>query len=277
MNWQLDQYESLWIRKGDYNITKKHNLVVVMRIRNEELLLQNTLDHISTFADYICVYDDCSDDSTREILKNNHKVFLIVENNKWRQGVDNRLLSETRHRGLLLQLANKYLSFKWCMCCDADERYVGEIREFVSGDDYDSQPDGIRFQLYDAYMTQNDDKPYVKNQELMNFRQYFGPECRNILMLWKNKPSVQYLGLDAREPSCVDNVEVKFFCQHYGKSLSYEHWEETCNYYVNNFPWDPYGVKWSSRKGKALHTISDFGRPLYLWGNDLFSNSTTTF
>lgn len=277
MSWEIDQYERIWIRKGDINITKKQNLVVVMRIRNEELLLKDTLDHISTFADYICVYDDCSDDRTKEILKAHNKVFLIVENGKWREGTDNRLLSETRHRGLLLSLANKYLKFKWCMCCDADERYVGDIKSFVADDNMDDKSDGVRIQLYDAYMTDGDDGAYIENQQLMDFRKFFGPECRNILMLWKNKPSVQYQGLDAREPSCIDDVQIKFYCQHYGKSLSYSHWEETCDYYVNNFPWDPYGKKWSARKGKALHSVSDFGRPLYLWGESLFANSTTTF
>lgn len=277
MSWELDQHEIIWIRKGDINITKKHDLIVIMRIRNEELLIQDTLDHISSFADYIYIYDDCSTDRTLEILKKNQKVFLIVENKKWRQGTDNRLLSETRHRGLLLQLANKYMNFKWCMCCDADERYVGDIKSFVANNDMDTQPDGIRIQLFDAYMTENDDKPYRKGQQLMNFRTYFGPECRNILMLWKNLPTVQYVGLDAREPRCSTELKIDFYCQHYGKSLSYEHWEETCNYYVDNFPWEPYGVKWSARKGKALHKLSDFGRPLYKWGDQLFKNLTTEF
>lgn len=276
MNWQIDEHETLWFKKGDINITRRHDLIVLMRIRNEELVLKDTLDHISEFADYICVYDDCSDDKTREILKSHPKVFLIVENNFWRQGVDNRLLSETRHRGLLLALANRYLNFKWCMCCDADERYIGEIRHYVEQETYD-KPEGVRIQLFDAYMTEGNDEPFKPDTKMMNFRKYFGPECRNILMLWQNKPHIVYQGLDAREPSYVATETIRFYCQHYGKSLSYEHWEDTCTYYVNNFPWDPYGKKWSARKGKALHFESDFGRPLFSWGQDLFNNATTEF
>lgn len=276
MNWEIDEFENLWIRKGDINIIERQSLVVIMRIRNEESVLEDTLKHIAEFADYICVYDDCSTDSTRKILKRNEKVFLIVENNKWREGTENRLLSETRHRGLLVNLANKYLDFDWCMCCDADERYIGDIRGLVKSDP-SGKPGGIRFQLFDAYMTSNNDRPYTRGDTLMDFRKYFGPECRNILMLWQNKKEVAYQGLDAREPSNVNNVAINFYCQHYGKSLSYEHWEETCDYYVKNFPWDPYGKKWSERKGKALHSISDFGRPLYEWGETLFNHSTTEF
>ena len=276
MTWTLDKYERLWIKRGDINILRNHALVVIMRIRNEELVIQDTLDHISKFADYICVYDDCSTDSTIDILKKHEKVFLIVENKKWRKGQDNRLLSETRHRGLLLNLANKYLNFDWCMCCDADERYFGDIRQFVTSD-LNSKPAGIRIQLFDAYMTSGDDKAYRRGDKLEDFRNKFGPECRNILMLWKNKESVSYQGLDAREPSNIDEVAIQFYCQHYGKSLSYEHWEDTCNYYVKNFPWDPYGKKWNDRKGKALHSLSDFGNPLYTWGSELFTNKVTDF
>jgi hypothetical protein len=56
-------------------------------------------------------------------------------------------------------------------------------------------------------------------------------------------------------------VETSLYCQHYGKSLSVEHWEETCEYYMRHFPFDTYGRKWRDRKGRAIHTQSDFMRP----------------
>lgn len=276
MKWKLDEFEELWVRHNARDMQQPLNLVVIMRIRNEEMILEDTLDHISNFADCICVYDDCSNDSTLDILKSNKKVFLIIKNNKWREGFDNRLLSETRHRGLLLNIANQYLQFKWCMCCDADERYIGNIRGLVELVP-ENQPGGIRFQLFDAYMTPGNDHAYQRGDRLEGFRKYFGPECRNILMLWQNKKEVVYQGLDAREPSNVNNVVIDFYCQHYGKSLSYQHWEDTCRYYVNHFPWRPYGEKWNERKGKALHTVSDFNRPLYEWGETLFVNSIAEF
>ena len=62
-------------------------------------------------------------------------------------------------------------------------------------------------------------------------------------------------------------------CQHYGKSLSVAHWEETCDYYIRHFPFETYGKKWTARKGQAIHTESDFNRPLYEWGEALFANA----
>ncbi len=278
-SWALTDAECIWERCEQPSLQAMEDipLVVLLRVRNEELILEDTLNHLSGFADLIVAYDDASTDQTREILRAHPKVFLIIENSFWLSSIAERLQSETRHRGLLLQEARKRWNFRWCMCCDADERYVGDIRSFVTGSDYLSEPDGIRISLFDAYMTVNDKLAYQKGQSLLNFRQYFGPECRNILMLWKNAAEVSYLGLDAREPYVSGNVAVRFHCQHYGKSLSVEHWESTCEYYVNHFPYEPYGKKWEARRGNSIHTLSDFGRPLFKWGEDLFKNNVMNF
>lgn len=276
--WELHRTESIWTPSpGPSNLSDPVPLIALLRVRNEELILEDTLNHIADFADFICAYDDASTDSTREILKSHPKVVLIVQNNHWQSGIENRLLSETRHRGLLMQEARKRFVFNWCMCCDADERYIGPIRQFVSRPDFGDLPDAIRIQLFDAYMTPGDSKPYQKGTPLLNFRGYFGPERRDILMLWKNTHNAEFRGLDSREPH-VHGVEGKrFYCQHYGKSLSVEHWEATCDYYVDHFPYEPYGRKWLARKGRAIHSESDFGRPLFRWGEDLFMNAILDF
>lgn len=272
-NWKIEDTESIWIRPiVQSNSLDFVPLVVLLRVRDEELILKDTLSHLATFCDIICAYDDASSDKTREILKSHEKVLLVVQNNQWKLGVENRLLSETRHRGLLLQEARKLFSFRWCMCCDADERYIGPVRQFVT-EPIQDKPDAIRIQLFDAYMTKGDDRPYSGAVPLTYFRRYFGPERRDILMLWKNSNNTHFSGLDAREPVVQGCIEPNFFCQHYGKSLSYEHWEATCEYYVRHFPFDSYGKKWADRKGKALHSESDFGRPLFEWGDQLFSNA----
>lgn len=276
-NWTLEETESIWTRSVKCtDPLSPVPLVALLRVRNEALILEDTLNHLAGFADAICAYDDASTDATLEILKGHGKVFLVVQNTEWQPEVERRLLSETRHRGLLLQEARRRIAFDWCMCCDADERYVGPIREFVADRALD-KPQAIRIQLFDAYMTAGDDHPYPGHTSLTNFRRLFGPERRDILMLWKNSGLVHYTGLDAREPVVQGRVESRFFCQHYGKSLSYAHWEATCEYYISHFPFDSYGKKWSERRGKALHSRSDFDSPLFEWGDDLFANAVRIY
>ncbi len=122
-------------------------------------------------------------------------------------------------------------------------------------------------------MTPDDQAPYRPDRELLDFRRFFGPEQRDILMLWRNRPEVVFAEQHAREPGGLERVRTDLYCQHYGKSLSVEHWEETCDYYIRHFPYDTYGRKWSERKGQAIHTRSDFMRPLYEWGDTLFANA----
>jgi len=278
-SWGLAGAEHIWerVKQSSRQAMGDIPLVVMLRVRNEELILEDTLNHLSGFAELIVAYEDASTDRTRDILRAHPKVALIIENNAWLSSIEERLQSETRHRGLLLQEARRRWNFRWCMCCDADERYVGDIRTFVNECDYSKEPDAIRISLFDAYMTATDNAAYQQGQSLLNFRRHFGPECRNILMLWKNTAEVAYRGLDAREPSVSGDVAVRFHCQHYGKSLSVEQWEATCEYYVNHFPYDPYGKKWEARRGKAIHDLSDFGRPLFPWGDDLFKHAVTSF
>ena len=84
-------------------------------------------------------------------------------------------------------------------------------------------------------------------------------------MLWRNRPQIFFTEQHAREPGGMERVQVNLYCQHYGKSLSVEHWEETCDYYIRHFPFDTYGRKWLDRKSRAIHIQSDFMRPLYEW------------
>jgi len=242
------------------------------RIRNEALILPDTLDYLGKHADAIVAYDDASTDATVEILRAHPKVALIVANESWEEDINARKLAEGRHRGLLLEMARAELPHDWMLCFDPDERVTGDLRGFVEGLRAD-ECDAVRVKLFDAYLTPEDHVPYRADLPLLNFRRFYGPERRDILMLWRNRPEIAFAEGHGRTPGGMSRVKTDLFCQHYGKSLSVEHWEETCDYYIRHFPFDTYGRKWTERKGQAIHTESDFKRPLYEWGETLFANA----
>lgn len=248
-------------------------IVALLRIRNEALIISDTLDHLSQFADAIVCYDDASTDSTFSIIDKHPKVIGIIRNFNWAKEPEKRLELETTHRQALLQLGQR-IKPEWFFCADADERYFGDIRQFIDSEAA-KEVGVIKFKLFDAYMTPQDHQPYHSGQRLVDFRKYFGPERRDIIMMWRAIDGVYFTGSDSREPVYPEDANVKsvFYCQHYGKALSIEHWEETCDYYYRHFPFDSYGEKWLLRKGKAVHTVSDFDTALYPWGSELFDNA----
>jgi glycosyltransferase involved in cell wall biosynthesis len=236
-------------------------IIGMIRLRNEALILQDTLDHMGEIVDGIVIYDDASTDKSVEIAKSHPKVLEIIVNKKWQGG--QREWEETANRSLLYERSRRY-SPEWFFYADADERFEGKIRQFLL-EDCPDDVEGIKISLFDAYITKTDKAPYKTGMKLYNFRKKFGVERRDILMIWRNGCDAEFLRKDGREPqgSINKNAITKFYCQHYGKSLSIQHWEETCDYYINYFP--KYKDKWLERKGKAVHDASDFGRDILLW------------
>ena len=270
-NWQLRDSERV-IKGNEALLGKKHLIVGMTRIRNEALILPDTLDYLATQVDAIVVYDDASTDDTVDILRKHPKVALVVANQSWEKDIAARKLAEGRHRGLLLDMARSELPHDWMFCFDPDERVTGSLPSFVAGLEADAS-DAVRVQLFDAYMTPEDCAPYAPDLPLLHFRKFYGPEQRDILMLWRNRPEIHFAEGHGRTPGGMERVKIDLHCQHYGKSLSVDHWEETCDYYIRHFPFETYGRKWTERKGQAIHTESDFQRPLYEWGEELFANA----
>jgi glycosyltransferase involved in cell wall biosynthesis len=271
MSWQLRDSERI-VTGNRALLGAQHFLVGLTRVRNEALLLPDTLAYLSDHVDAIVAYDDASTDDTVEILRAHPKVALIVANGVWEEDIAARKLAEGRHRGLLLDMARAELPRDWMLCFDPDERITGDVRGFLRGLG-DSDCDAVRVKLFDAYMTQDDHAPYEQGHALLDFRRFYGPEQRNILMFWRNRPEIFFAEGDGRTPRGMRSEEIALHCQHYGKSLSLAHWEETCDYYIRHFPFETYGKKWTARKGHAIHTMSDFDRPLYEWGETLFANA----
>lgn len=268
--WQVRDTESV-IVGNEALLDQAHQLVAMTRMRNEALILPDTLDYLARHVDAIIAYDDASTDETVELLRAHPKVALIVANREWERDVDARKRAEGRHRGLLLDMARARLPHDWMFCFDPDERVTGDLRGYVRGLDADC--DALRVRLFDAYMTTEDQDPYTSDQPLMDFRRFYGPEQRDILMFWRNHAGIGFAEGDGRTPRGMTSVKTDLYCQHYGKSLSVAHWEETCDYYVQHFPYETYGAKWEARKGKAIHTESDFGNTLHEWGEALFANA----
>jgi glycosyltransferase involved in cell wall biosynthesis len=266
--WQLRDSEQIIVGNTSL-LGRKHFLIGITRVRNEALVLQDALDYVGKQVDAIVAYDDASTDRTVEILSEHPKVALIVANRSWEADIEARRLAEGRHRGLLLQAVREQLPCEWMFCFDPDERVTGDLRGFME-QTHSSDYDGVRVQLFDAYMTSGDQAPYQAGRELLDFRRFFGPERRDILMLWRSRSEIIFA---KREPGGLERVKTGLYCQHYGKSLSVDHWEETCDYYIRHFPFDTYGRKWLERKGRAIHSQSDFMRPLYAWGDALFANA----
>src|SRR5262249_57535275 len=103
-NWKLRDAE-LIIKGNEALLGRKHRLVAMTRVRNEALILPDTLDHLSPQIDAIAAYDNASTDDTVDILRKHPKVALIVANQSWEKDVAARKLAEGGLRGLLLDLA----------------------------------------------------------------------------------------------------------------------------------------------------------------------------
>ena len=145
----------------------------------------------------------------------------------------------------------------WFVYLDADERIEYDWAKLYK---YPNDVIAIRMKLFDFYITPEDvNKPYTEREKL-------GPEYRKIIMAFRNLPTLAYKYLDQREVAL--GIEGKIldegYVKHYGKAISVEEWEKTCDYYSNHFPM--YAEKWKKRKGRAIHSkFSDFGNELITW------------
>lgn len=227
-------------------------LVGITRVRDESLIIADSIRHFLGYVDRVLLYDDCSRDRTVELAAAaGGDRIEIMQGEYWRP---DRPAEETRHRHILLERALE-IGAEWCLCFDADERLIGRLPPLHG--------DGYRFRLFDGYLTPDRCAPYTGG-DLAALPRMWGPEFRDILMLFP-VATARYRGLDRREP-IVNRPPglAPVFVKHYGKCLTVEHWEETCTYYSEHFP-EPYKSKWQARKGRAIHHKSDFGRPLYTW------------
>ena len=220
----------------------------ITKVRNEEAILEETLDHFAEICDAIYVYDDASTDNTVLIASSHPAVDVVVLGQDWNP---NRFEAERYNRQMALEMAQMDAP-EWIVCFDADERF-----EMPSGWE---KFDAVRMKLFDFYITAKDVGWDYGD------RKWIGPEYRSIIMAYRNGPDIAFTIPDQREMKVPKSYRILDggYVKHYGKAISVEEWENTCDYYANHFP-EPYRTKWANRRGKAIHTQSDFGRPLITW------------
>ena len=248
---------------------RRHFLIGITRLRNEELILRDTLDYVGKHVDAIIAYDDASTDSTLEILRNHEKVALIVSNGSWEEDIEARLIAEGRHRGLMLQLARAQLPFEWMFCFDADERVTGDMRSFLEGPDL-GDCEGIRVPLFDAYMTPNDSPPYQSDRALLNFRGFRPGTKGHPDALAQSRGGVLPGAKSAgawRNKASADSVSIASIMASHCRLLIGKRLAITT---FDIFRVETYGRKWRDRKGRAIHTQS-ISCGLYEWGDTLFA------
>jgi hypothetical protein len=223
----------------------------ITRVRNESGIIQNTLDHVAKFVDVIYVYDDASEDLTPNICEAHPAVDLVVQGDWWDPTPKGRAEAEGLPRHKLYEYAVKQ-GADWVYCFDADE-YLVPV-------DIDFKADTYYFRLFDYYITPEDiDATYLE-------REWMGPEYRDIPMLFNTKFNLRFT---QRVPRGYGRyMEFGGWVKHYGKAYSVEQWEEDCRYYAEVRWKDRRPVlrqRWLDRMGKAVHTKSDFDRPLITW------------
>jgi glycosyltransferase involved in cell wall biosynthesis len=230
-------------------------IIGIARIRNEQNVILNTLHHLEGFLDEVHIIDDASTDNSVEACRSHKLVTKVIENKVWE--------SEPKKR-LLLEGTQRQEVYNGCLNSNADWIYYFDADEYIEFDRnilLNTQFNAFKLRFFDYYITESDlDKHYLE-------RKFLGGEYREILTLFK---ASSHAFFSHREPT-IQSANIGYYgnVRHYGKAISVKEWESTCDYYINSLYEDcgneTISEKWAKRKGKAIHTETDFKTPLIEW------------
>lgn len=217
----------------------------ITKVRNEEHIITRTLDNWAQWVDAIHVYDDASEDGTRDLCRA-HPAVVEVISSDYLDPVRQR--AEWYNRAAVLKSAQRF-NPTWICYFDADEW----LYDFDSGLLQDPDVKVITCRLYDVHITPEDVDVDPRDREWVDSK------YRSIPFFYRNSPALGFSQPDQRimhnpynEAANPHPWVESGVIKHYGKGWSVEQWERKVAYYSDSKTWPQYAEKWAARKGKAV-------------------------
>jgi ubiquinone/menaquinone biosynthesis C-methylase UbiE/UDP-N-acetylglucosamine:LPS N-acetylglucosamine transferase len=213
----------------------KQRLIGLTRVKNEQEMMQEHLDHMAKFCDEIWVYDDQSDDQTAKIAENHPAVKVVLHTDSdWRPkkvGTVPDALELAKKTQRLLDEASKKSDANWFIYLDVDEFLDKDLVKNLPRLMKQNKYDALCFELYDFFITEKDKNKSYKG-DIQTVRPYCGTEWRHQLFMWRNIPGLYYQEGVHREPIGFIKKRIlysSYKIKHYGKAKSvkdYNHKKE---------------------------------------------------
>jgi glycosyltransferase involved in cell wall biosynthesis len=227
----------------------------IVKVKNEEHIIQDTLDLWAEICDYIFVYNDCSTDSTVDLCEAHPAVSEIITTGIYDP---DRLQAEYVNRQTLLESAQAD-NPDWIASFDADEHLFAFDPSMLK----DPTIHVITAQWHDMYITPDDENLPIN---MYKQRKWCSVEYRQIPCFFRNNSVLKF---DLPDQRIMHHKKIPYYrtngvVQHWGKGLKHI-WDRKCDYYGHEF--GKYTEKWLDRIGCAVHKDfkSDDGNPLQLW------------